>query len=111
MAAGMRIDPALADELRRARAEGRTDTAIPVAIEHRSPLVAQGVDLADLEARSAELQAALLGRLHDLGVHDIKRTPLANALFAELTPAQIEAIAAHPDVRIVRLNRAVDVRA
>lgn len=100
------IEPALAEELRRSPA----GAAIPVIIEHvRTVEAPSGTDpggaLAALDRRTGLLQRGIVARLAELGVRDARRAALANALFATLTPAQIEAIAAHPDVRMVRGNR------
>jgi hypothetical protein len=41
----------------------------------------------------------------------VQQAGLVNAVSAELTPAGVRLIAAHPDVRIVRLARVEDVTA
>lgn len=100
------IEPALAAELGRG-----SGASIPVIIEHVRTIEAPpGTDpggaLADLDRRAAELQRGIVARLDELGVRGaIRRTALANALFATLTPDQITGIAAHPDVRLVRWDR------
>lgn len=109
------IEPALAEELRRSRSEGRDDAALPVVIEHvRSLEVPSGADtgsaLEAMDRSAAELQGSIVSRLGELGVSaGVRRAALANALFVTLKPDQIEAIAAHPDVRIVRWDRPANV--
>lgn len=104
------IEPALAEQLRRSP----VGAAIPVIIEHVSTVEAPpGTDpggaLAAMDRRAEELQRGIVARLTELGVRDMRRAALANGLFTTLRPAQIEAIAAHPDVRIVRWDRPADV--
>jgi hypothetical protein len=110
-----RIEPALAEELRRARSQGRAGAALPVVVEHVSAVDApsgtdRGGALAAMDRRAAELQRGIVARLEELGVRsDMRRAALANALFVTLQPHQIEEIASHPDVRLVRWDRPADV--
>jgi DNA-binding MarR family transcriptional regulator len=109
-----KIEPALAEELRRMQAGDRATEAIPVVIEHIATLRApEGMGregLSELSREAHRAQQGLVNRLRELSVSDpIERAALANALFVSLTPAQIEAIAEHPDVRLIRWNRSVKV--
>lgn len=102
-----KIEPRLEEEISRAAA---AESRIPVIIEF-----AQRVDAplsedreAGLERLERQIEAAqrpLVGRLRELGVADVRRSALANALSASLTPAQIAAASDHPDVRLIRLRR------
>jgi hypothetical protein len=105
-----KIDPALAEELRRAAAQGLPDRPIPVIIEHVTPVPAdsreRGGGRAALERRVRELQRPMVERLNELGAGGtVRQHVLANAVSARLTPAQIAALAEHPDVRLIRLIR------
>ena len=106
-----KIDPSLAQELDRLAAKGQTDQRVPVIIEHVGPASVTGegdpgTQLSELEQRVRELQSGILKQLRDLrvGGHPRQLT-LANAVVAELTPAQVEAISAHSDVKRIRLAR------
>lgn len=108
-----RIEPRLRQELR--RGEGGRDPArrIPVLIElvrtvEIPPVADPGERLAELESQTRELQRGIVTRLGELGVREgeIHRFSLGNALAVVLTPAQIAEIARHPDVKLVRWNRA-----
>ncbi len=105
-----KIDPMLAEELRRAAAEGLADRPIPVIIEHVTPVPAssgeRGAGLAALERQVRELQRPMVERINELGAGaTVRQHVIANAVSARLTPAQIAALAEHPDVRMIRLIR------
>jgi hypothetical protein len=66
--------------------------------------------LAALSETIAVLQRDIRERLEELGVRtDIRQAALVNALFVALEPDQVDAIAEHPDVRVVRWDRPADV--
>jgi hypothetical protein len=105
-----KIDPRLADELDRVAREGRADQPIPVIIEHvkaaTAPAGERGAGRAALEREVRELQRPMVERLRELGAAaTVRQHVLANAVSARLTPAQIAAMAEHPDVRLIRLVR------
>lgn len=114
--ADLKIDAGLQEEIRRAEAAGQADRAIPVIVECAGYVEgAWGEDrkaeLERMERRLGELQARVLDRLGELGASGVQRSALSNALFTALTPAQIGEIAAHPDVKQVRLSREEQVTA
>jgi hypothetical protein len=105
-----KIDPRLVEELERATAESRLDSPIPVIIEHVRAVSAgggeRGAGLAELEREVRESQRPMVERLRELGAGaTVRQHTLANAVSAALTPAQIAAMAEHPDVRLIRLSR------
>lgn len=109
-----KIEPALAEELRRIHAGDRAAEPIPVIIEHNAavaPPDGMGREgLAELRRQVQQAQADVVHRLRELSVSGpIEHATLANALFVSLTPAQTDAIAEHPDVRLIRWNRSADV--
>lgn len=104
------ITPGLADEMEALRAAGRADTRLPVIIAVEPP--AQSGEAGDIQAVAAAIHTAqetVVRRLARLGVTDVQRQSLASAIEADLTPAQIEAVAEAPTVRSVMLNRVVRV--
>lgn len=116
MADGPRLEPRLERELALAESGGLAERPIPVLIEHVIPARPPGgldrrAALEAMERRSREQQTDLVARLEELGARNIERAGVANAVSAELTPVGVRLIAAHPDVRIVRLARLEDVTA
>jgi len=110
-----KIDPALAQELDRLAQNGPADRPVPVIIEHvESASVSgegdPGTQISEFERRVRELQSGILEQLRELGVGGTPRQlSLANAVAAELTPSQVEEMAAHPDVKRIHLARMENV--
>ena len=107
---GIRIDPELAGEIHRIEHGHDHGRTIAVVIECVGEVEAGGDDdraagLERMEQHLHTLQRRVRERLDQLGVSRVEGSALVNALFASLTPAQINDIASHPDVRIVRLSR------
>ena len=105
-----KLEPRLAQELAAARATGSMSKPVPVIIELATPLRIGAVSrrpqtIESVERRGHRLQRKLVARLIELGARHIQQVSLVNAVSAELRPTQIPLIAAHPDVRIVRLAR------
>ena len=112
-----KIEPRLAQEIERVESAGQPERAIPVIIEHVQALTiptggsARG-QLAALDRQVSHLQAGIVARLSELGsTGELHQATLANALSTSLTPAQIRQIAAHGDVKLIRLNREEQVTA
>jgi hypothetical protein len=109
-----KIEPELAEELRRVHTGDRATDPIPVIIEHIAAVAPpDGIGregLAELRHEVQRAQADVVDRLRELSVSGpIEQAALTNAMFVSLTPAQTEAIAEHPDVRLIRWNRSADV--
>lgn len=106
-----KIDPALAQELDRLAANGQADQRVPVIIEHVESASVTGegdpdTQISELQQQVRERQSGILEQLRDLGVSGTPRQlSLANAIVAELTRSQIEAISAHPDVKRIHSSR------
>jgi hypothetical protein len=104
----LKLEPRLVQELAAAQAARAGNKLIPVTIELATPLqrhagVGRMQTIKSVELRNHRLQQKLVARLVELGARRIQQIGLVNAVSAELKPAQIPRIAAHPDVRIVRL--------
>jgi hypothetical protein len=105
-----KLDPRLAEEIRRVAQSGSPTRRIPVIIEHVKAASAiggeRGMGRAALEREVRELQGPIVERLRELGAGaTIRQHVLANAVSAELTPEGIAEMAKHPDVRLIRLAR------
>lgn len=105
-----KIDPRLREEMERAEAAGDAARPISVVIAHAGTTSGaqevSGLDYAALERRVQAAHRGLRARLAELGAAaEVRQITLANALEARLTPAQIRAIADHPDVGTIVLNR------
>ena len=105
-----KIEPRLAEELQRIAQSGSPPGRIPVIIEHFKVASSTGGEraggLAALEREVHKLQQPIVERLRELGAGAaIQQHVLANAVSAELTPAEIAEMARHPDVRLIRLER------
>jgi len=105
-----KLDPRLADELKRVVQAGSPTRPIPVIIEHvktASPADGErGAGLAALEREVSKLQRPMVERLRELGAGaTIRQHILANAVSAEPTPTEIAEMAKRPDVRLIRLER------
>jgi subtilisin family serine protease len=87
---------------------------LTVTISHAEPVRAHtGEDrselLADLERRTRESQRTLLGRLEQLGAPVAREHTLTNAVTAQLSPAQMRAVAELDEVELIRHERLDDV--
>lgn len=90
---------------------------LPVTISHVETVRAETVGYADdrneafgdLESRTRDSQQVLVDRLEGLGVPEVRRHTLTNALTAELTPNQMRALAELDEVALIRLERLDDV--
>jgi serine protease AprX len=87
---------------------------LTVTISHAEPVRAHtGEDrselLADLERRMRERQRTLLGRLEQLGAPVAREHTLTNAVTAQLSPAQMRAVAELDEVELIRHERLDDV--
>jgi hypothetical protein len=105
-----KLEPRLAEEVRRAAEAGSPNRRIPVIIEHVRAASAAGGDRgtgrAALEREVRELQGPMVERLRELGAGaTVRQHVLANAVSAELTPSGIAEMAKYPDVRLIRLAR------
>ncbi len=106
--ANPKIDSGLQRELEVVEAVSPAGRPIAVVIEHATRVTAtpsrdRGGGLRELEQRTAELQRGIVAELRRLQASDVRQLALANAIAAELTPAQVREIAEHPDVRAIRL--------
>src|SRR5918996_1887488 len=114
-----KIEPRLQNliEERRTRAFDRGLTAadvdeerIEVSISHHDNLRAEeGEDreraIGDLESRTSQSQQPILSALDRVGARERANVlPLANAVTAQLTPAQLEEVAAVDEVQTIRLE-------
>ena len=93
-----RLEPRLERELARLEAAGQADRLVQVVIEHARPAVEPTT-----AGQAYALLAPIMARLTALGAPQFSPLPLATAVSAALTPGQIRAIAAHPDVRLIHL--------
>lgn len=106
-----KIEPRLEEEIKRVEAAAEPDRRIPVIIEHIKEVgITPGEDpraqLDELERQVRDLQRGIVKRLSELNVvGEIQQATLSNFLSVRLTPAQIREIAAHGDVKFIRLNR------
>lgn len=107
-----KIDPRLAEELRRLELTGEQARTIPVIIEHAVGIV-PGSDedpvreLDRIQEAVRQSQQGIVARLSELGAGEgVEQATLANSLAARLTPPQIADIAGRSDVKIIRLDRA-----
>jgi anti-sigma factor RsiW len=108
-----KLEPRLARELEAAERAGFGGKPISILIELvdavRAPKTANRRQaMKTMEQQSSRLQKALVARLVGLGAQNIQQAAIVNAVSADLAPAQIQLIAARPDVRIVRLARLED---
>ncbi len=107
-----RITPELSAEMSALRKAGRAEARLAVVIAVEPP--AESAGARDVEAMAAAIRAAqepVVRRLAQLGVTRLRRQAIASAVEAELTPAQIEAVADEPTVRRLMLDRVVKVTA
>ena len=97
----------------RARAEGKTVQELAleryqVTIELEQALSprkgkTRAEALSNLEGQAQANQARVVNALTSVGVTDFQVLPLSNSIKTYLTMEQIDKIAKHPDVKIVRL--------
>jgi hypothetical protein len=97
----------------RARAEGKTNQELAaeqyqVTIELKQILSprkgkTRKETITDLEREAQAHRASVVNALTSMGVTNFKALPLSNSLKTDLTMEQIDKIAKHPDVKIVRL--------
>ncbi len=59
--------------------------------------------ISNLKAQAQAHQASVVNALASMGVTDFETLPLSNSIKTSLTIGQIDEIAKHPDVKIVRL--------
>lgn len=90
---------------------------IQVTISHAETVRAEAVGHADdrseafgdLESRTRDSQQVIVDRLEGLGVGEIHRHALTNAVTTELTPNQMRTLAELDEVALIRLERLDDV--
>jgi len=100
-----KIDDKLRNEIERLERSGGPAQRLPVIIEHGvSGGPPREGDRKALEEQVRTAQQPLLKRLADMGISDVQQMTLANAVSAELSPAQIREIAAEPAVKRVIWN-------
>jgi len=105
-----KIDSKLRAEVERLEQAGASEKRLSVIIEPAGAGVeSQGEDIDTLGERVKASQATLQKRLADLGITDAKPMTLANALVAELTPAQIRRLASDAAVKRILWNVAEKV--
>ncbi|MCL4848413.1 MAG: hypothetical protein KJ066_17860 [Acidobacteria bacterium] len=102
------VDPVVYEEMARAEAAGADATVSVVLVLAIPDEGATPRDLADLERRQQPVVERLRARLAELGVAGPGTPlPLAGGLAVDLTPAQVEALAADPLVKRIVSNRQV----
>lgn len=97
----------------RAKIEGRTaeDLALEqyeVTVELEQRLIprkgkTRTETISDLKSQAQAHQASIVNALKSMGVADFQALPLSNSIKTSLTTEQIDKIAKHPEVKIVRL--------
>ena len=100
-----KLDPRLRDEVARAEHSGDLQRRLPVIIE----LLASGArgdqdETVPFDDQEGPAERSLRQRLAGIGVSNVQRLPLANALVAEVTVKQLREIAADPSVKRIVSN-------
>lgn len=93
------------------------DRAITVTVSHAEPIRAEAVGhvddrlvaFDDLRSRTRESQQVIVEQLGGLGVSEVHRHALANAVTTKLTPHQMRSLAVLDEVALIRLERLDDV--
>jgi hypothetical protein len=90
-------------------AEDAGDPRVLVIVAQQAPAATPGekerIDFDILDERGMDLQRGILDQLGRMGVREVRRLRLANAVVAELTREQILELAKRPDVRRIHLAR------